>query len=140
MNKFTGLLVYLVVLSGTFKGCTSNEHPAVLLTKAGQDLAFQPLLNSQDNASNVPKFVELPRFDDLATTRLQVKTNDVVDRLWKNINNVQRFAIIKEKGAAKEILKLFGLLQNDIFALDNQITRSKVNNFVERGLQLSKFN
>ena len=129
MRNVAGLLVYLVVLLGTFKKCTSNEHPAVLLAKAGQDLAIQPLVNSQDNASNAPKFVEPARFDDLATTRLQVKTNDVVDRLWKNINNVQRFAIIKEKGAAKEILKLFGLLQNDIFALDNQISRSKVNNF-----------
>ena len=128
MNNINNLLVCSVVFLCLLNKCASNEHPAVLLGKAGQDLAFQPLLNTPENVSNVPKFVEPARFDDLAITRLQVKANDVVDRLWKNINNVQRFAILKEKGAAKEILELFGVLQNDIFALDNQISRSKVNN------------
>ena len=121
-----GLRLFLVISLGSFKKCYSEEHSAILLAKAGQDVAFQPLINNARNITNAPQFEEPARFDDLAITRIQVKTNDVVDRLWKNINNAQRFAIIKEKGAAKEVLKLYELLQIDILALERQNTKTKV--------------
>ena len=128
MGNITGLCINLLVILFSFEKCHSNEHSAVLLAKAGQDVAFQPLVNEPigRNGSSTSSFAEPARFDDLATTRIQVRTNDIVDRLWKNINNAQRFAILKEKGAAKEVLKLFRLLRKDILILDKQITSAKV--------------
>ena len=120
------ILVCVIALLNLFQNVIPTKNSAVLLAKAGQDLAFKPLMNRPVETNN-PDFVEPARFDDLATTRLQVKTNDVIDKIWENINEPRRFVIIKEKGAAKEVLKLFGLLQNDIYSLGSQITRSEVN-------------
>ena len=107
--------VKLIICVATFlslltHSVCNNNNAAVLLAQAGQDLAFRPLANDGNVQPNShPKFVEPARFDDLATTRLQVKTNDVVDKIWENINDGQRFAIIKDKGAAKEVLKMANL-------------------------------
>ena len=111
------------------RNCSSVDHSAILLANAGQDVAFQPLVNGLQgtrNSSHTPIFEEQAHFDDLATTRLQVRTNDVVDMLWKKINDPQRFAILKEKGAAEEVLKIFARLKNDIDALDSRIKTAKV--------------
>lgn len=129
MGNVTNLCINLLTILCFVKYCQSNEHSAVLLAKAGQDVAFQPLVNGPNvhNDTSTLGFREPARFDDLVTTRLQVRTNDIISRLWKNINNAQRFAIIKEKGAAKEVLKLFGLLRKDILTLDKNISTAKVN-------------
>ena len=128
MGNITNLCINLIIILFSFEKCHSNEHSAVLLAKAGQDVAFQPLVNEPNvqNNSSTSTFAEPAKFDDLATTRIQVRTNNIVDRLWKNINNAQRFAILKEKGAAKEVLKLFRLLGQEILKLDKKITTAKV--------------
>ena len=119
-------LLYLFLCLLTFEICSANEHSAVLIAKAGQDIILQPLVNNEYVNSNAPKFEEPARFDDLAITRLQIMANDVVDRLWKKINNAQRFAILKEQGAANEILRSFGMLKDDISKLEEQIRNTKV--------------
>ena len=119
-------LLYLFLCLLTFEICSANEHSAVLIAKAGQDIILQPLVNNEYVKSNAPRFEEPARFDDLAITRLQVMANDVVDRLWKKINNAQRFAILKEQGAANEILRSFGMLKDDISKLEEQIRNTKV--------------
>ena len=122
-------LLYLFLCLLTFEICSANEHSAVLIAKAGQDIILQPLVNNEYVNSNAPKFEEPARFDDLAITRLQIMANDVVDRLWKKINNAQRFAILKEQGAANEILRSFGMLKDDISKLEEQIRNTKVRRF-----------
>ena len=119
-------LLYLFLCLLTFEICSANEHSAVLIAKAGQDIILQPLVNNEYVNSNAPKFEEPARFDDLAITRLQIMANDVVDRLWKKINDAQRFAILKEQGAANEILRSFGMLKDDISKLEEQIRNTKV--------------
>ena len=119
-------LLYLFLCLLTFEICSANEHSAVLIAKAGQDIILQPLVNNEYVNSNAPKFEEPARFDDLAITRLQIMANDVVDRLWKKINNAQRFAILKEQGAANEILRSFGMLKDDISKLEEKIRNTKV--------------
>ena len=129
MHQFTNLFVNFLLFFTLVENSNSVEHSAILLANAGQDVAFQPLVNGLQgvqNSSHTPIFEEQAHFDDLATTRLQVRTNDVVDMLWKKINDPQRFAILKEKGAAEEVLKIFGRLKNDIDALDSKIKTAKV--------------
>lgn len=129
MLKIKNFCVYFSLFLSLVRNCNSVDHSAILLANAGQDVAFQPLINGlqgSQNSSHTPIFEEQAHFDDLATTRLQVRTNDVVDMLWKKINDPQRFAILKEKGAAEEVLKIFGRLKNDIDALDSRIKATKV--------------
>ena len=129
MLNINNLCVYFLIFLSLLRNCNSVDHSAILLANAGQDVAFQPLVNGlqgTQNSSHTPIFEEQAHFDDLATTRLQVRTNDVVDMLWKKINDPQRFAILKEKGAAEEVLKIFARLKNDIDALDSRIKTAKV--------------
>ena len=129
MHQLKNRCVYFLLFFTLVKNCNSVDHSAILLANAGQDVAFQPLVNGlqgAQNSSHTPIFEEQAHFDDLATTRLQVRTNDVVDMLWKKINDPQRFAILKEKGAAEEVLKIFGRLKSDIDALDSKIKTAKV--------------
>ena len=129
MLNITNLCAHFLLFLSLLRNCNSVDHSAILLANAGQDVAFQPLVNGIQgtrNSSHTPIFEEQAHFDDLATTRLQVRTNDVVDMLWKKINDPQRFAILKEKGAAEEVLKIFARLKNDIDALDSRIKTAKV--------------
>ena len=129
MQTLTKTCVYFLLLFTVFENCNSKDHSAVLLANAGQNVAFQPLVNGAhgaQNSSHTQIFEEQAHFDDLATTRLQVRTNDVVDMLWKKINDPQRFAILKEKGAAEEVLKIFARLKNDIDSLESKIKTAKV--------------
>ena len=129
MLNITNFCAYFLLFLTLLRNCNSVDHSAILLANAGQDVAFQPLVNGfqgTQNSSHAPIFEEQAHFDDLATTRLQVRTNDVVDMLWKKINDPQRFAILKEKGAAEEVLKIFARLKNDIDALDSRIKMAKV--------------
>ena len=51
----------------------------------------------------------------------------VVNQLWENILDQQRFAILKEKGAFAEVLKSFAEnLHNDVFALENQVLGNRL--------------
>ena len=76
MGNVTNLSITLLVILFSIKYCQSNEHSAVLLAKAGQDVAFQPIVNGPNvrNDTSTSGFRETARFDDLATTRLQVRT------------------------------------------------------------------
>ena len=143
MQNIANLGVYFLLFFTLIQTCNSKDHSAVLLANAGQNVAFQPLVNGAQgaqNSSHTQIFEEQAHFDDLATTRLQVRTNDVVDMLWKKINDPQRFAILKEKGAAEEVLKIFGRLKSDIDSLDSKIKTAKVRiktyNFVRSWLYL----
>ena len=145
MKNITILCVNFLIFCTLTQNCNSKDHSAVLLANAGQNVAFQPLVNGAQgaqNSSHTQIFEEQAHFDDLATTRLQVRTNDVVDMLWKKINDPQRFAILKEKGAAEEVLKIFGRLKSDIDSLDSKIKTAKVRiktyTFVRYLLYLSK--
>ena len=129
MQNISNSCVYFLLFLTLIQNCNSKDHSAVLLANAGQNVAFQPLVNGAQgaqNSSHTQIFEEQAHFDDLATTRLQVRTNDVVDMLWKKINDPQRFAILKEKGAAEEVLKIFARLKNDIDSLESKIKTAKV--------------
>lgn len=117
-----------------------EDNPAVVLMRSGAAISNIPLQSEIGKQSNVEPlntriFIDDPKRDDLAISRLQTKVRRVVTQLWENIGDQQRFAILKEKGAISEVLKTFSEnLRNDVFALENQIESSKI----ESVLQLMK--
>jgi len=113
-----------LILSLVYLVSASANNATLEILRAGANLAISPI--SANSAS--PAFEGPPATpNDLAVRRLHTKTALVVDKIWETLNNEQRFAIIKEKGVEKEVLKMFKLnIQSDVFSLDNYITRSKV--------------
>ena len=106
--------IALVLIAVCYTNGQSNR-PSLDIIKAGQDLALHPL-----KALEAKTRPQAPR-DDTAMRRLRVKALALVDKIWENLNNPQRFAIIQDKGVEKEILKMFRLIQSDIFAMDGYI-------------------
>ena len=97
MQNIANLGVYFLLSFTLVQNCNSKDHSAVLLANAGQNVAFQPLVNGAQgaqNSSHTQIFEEQAHFDDLATTRLQVRTNDVVDMLWKTFPVATNFQYI----------------------------------------------
>ena len=119
--------VFLLLLSIGCYGIIAEPQQATLeLIKAGQDLAYRPIDAHDSNHNSVYNHEIPPNVDDLATSRLRQKILDVIDKIWETLNNQQRFAIILEKGVEKEVLKMYRLLQSDIFSIDQYISRSQI--------------
>ena len=89
------------------------------LTRAGEHLALLPMQEQEEEMNIVAE--ETTSFFDLAISRLQLKTDEVIDGVWNLLNNKREFLILQEKGLSKSILRMFGLLQNDIFAIEQQL-------------------
>ena len=117
------LVITLMVISTSANG----QQPILELIKAGQDLAYHPI-NMQQEKINRQMAYNQPAasFDDLATLRLRQKIIDVTDKIWETIGNQQRLTIIKDKGLEGEILKMFKLVQSDVFAIDSRISRANI--------------
>ena len=115
------ILFAVLIFSGSALGLTGDTGQ--ILGTAGQVLAQVPL---QDDSLNDVVAEELPTFHDLAVSRLQSKVNEVIDQAWKIFNDEREIRKISEKGLAHGILKIFNLLKNDIFALDQQLDGSKI--------------
>ena len=101
----------------SFSGGLSNTIDA--FGRAGEHVALLPIQEDVEESKIVPEMQ--PTFYDLAISRLQLKVDEVIDGIWKALENDREFRIFQEKGLSETILKMFGLMQNDIFALEQQI-------------------
>ena len=110
---------WVLILSLTFSGGLSSTIDA--FGRAGEHLALLPIQDTQINEDKVVVPELTPSFYDLAISRLQIKADEVVDSIWKALDNDREFRILQEKGLSKSILKMFGLMQSDIFALEQQL-------------------
>ena len=94
------------------------------LGNAGQVLAHLPLnedtIIAKSTVSEVP-----PTFYDLAISRLQSKTDEVITGVWEALDNKRQLVILSEKGLATGVLEKFALLKNDILDLENQVKITK---------------
>ena len=116
------ILLFLIL---TLIGHSSSQDATLEMARTVHNVATKPLDVAQLKKTSYT-FSEPPKFDDLAVRRLHFKTANVIDKIWETLNNQQRFAIIKEKGVEKEVLKMFQLIQSDVFAMDSYISRSGV--------------
>ena len=101
----------------SFSGGLSNTIDA--FGRAGEHVALLPIQEDVEESNIVSEMQ--PTFYDLAISRLQLKVDEVIDGIWKALENDREFRIFQEKGLSETILKMFGLMQNDIFALEQQI-------------------
>ena len=101
----------------SFSGGLSNTIDA--FGRAGEHVALLPIQEDVEESKIVPEMQ--PTFYDLAISRLQLKVDEVIDGIWKALENDRECRIFQEKGLSQTILKMFGLMQNDIFALEQQI-------------------
>jgi len=109
------LFLYLLLLfSGGF--CNTIES----LGRAGQVLAQLPI--NDDSTPNSAVSEVIPTFYDLAISRLQSKTDEVVTNVWDSLNNKRKLAQLSENGLATGVLKMFDLLRNDISAVEDQVS------------------
>ena len=93
-----------LILSLVYLVSASANNATLEILRAGANLAISPIsVNSASPAFEGPPATP----NDLAVRRLHTKTALVVDKIWETLNNEQRFAIIKEKGVEKEVLKMF---------------------------------
>lgn len=104
----------------------SANNVGAHLGQAGESLAHLPMqqVASAANASNVVS-EELPSFYDLAISRLQSKTDEVISGLWESLEDKRRYVQLSENGISRGVLETIGLLRNDIFALEQQLDRAR---------------
>ena len=95
------LFLYLLLLfSGGF--CNTIES----LGRAGQVLAQLPINDNSNSNSNSAVSEVIPTFYDLAISRLQSKTDEVVTNVWDSLNNKRKLAQLSENGLATGVLKV----------------------------------
>ena len=87
---------WVLILSLTFSGGLSSTIDA--FGRAGEHLALLPIQDTQNNEDKVVVPELTPSFYDLAISRLQIKADEVVDSIWKALDNDREFRILQEKG------------------------------------------
>ena len=93
------LFLYLFLL---FSGGLCNTIES--LGRAGQVLAQLPI--NDDSTPNSAVSEVIPTFYDLAISRLQSKTDEVVTNVWDSLNNKRKLAQLSENGLATGVLKV----------------------------------
>ena len=114
MSRRLVFLILILQFSGGF--CNTIES----LGNAGRVLAHLPINEAGSNTKSPPSVSEVvPTYFDLAISRLQSKTDEVITGVWEALNNKRQLVILSEKGLATGVLEKFALLKNDIFDLEN---------------------
>ena len=85
--------ILILQFSGGF--CNTIES----LGNAGRVLAHLPLNEAGSNTKSPPSVSEVvPTYFDLAISRLQSKTDEVISNVWKSLDDKRQRVILSEKG------------------------------------------
>ena len=93
MSRRLVFSILILQFSGGF--CNTIES----LGNAGRVLAHLPINEAGSNTKSPPSVSEVvPTYFDLAISRLQSKTDEVISNVWKSLDDKRQRVILSEKG------------------------------------------
>ena len=113
----------LIIFSTILTTALSQKLTTVLLKQAAEEILTTPLSSPPEVAR-----LEVPRATDLLISRLQGELSLRVTDSWKDLTDPQKYQILQNKGAAKEILKRFKTLKTNVDDLEFSINVERLQN------------
>lgn len=113
--------------------------PTVMLKQAAEALLESPFQKEalQSHQMSGLARIDIPTAEDLLIRRLQGELSLRIQDNWLSINDPQRWIILKDKGAALQILKSFTLIKDNMIELENSININEVEKILNN-LRLNK--